>query len=164
MVMAMEGEGGEYGLGNAVILAQPKAQFLNRWYDLYHSFRGAPGVYWSEHSIELPGRLAKEFPQDIHVLPSTAFFRFMWNDAELKLLYETIQEVALDSSYATHLWETFAWEYLDHLTPGQLRAKDTNFSRLALPYLTGIKDNLGERTLAEKAVRLAKIAKRRLLR
>jgi Glycosyltransferase sugar-binding region containing DXD motif len=162
--MGQEGEAGKYGMANAVILAEPKAPFMMRWYEEYRSFRGATGYYWSEHSAELPGRLAKQHPDEIHVLPPNAFFWPMWSANELKVLFESSEEIDVSACYANHLWESQGWQYLDHLTPGKVRAKDTNFNRWARPYLDGLPDDLGDRTLPEKTVVLAKKLARLILK
>src|SRR6201999_2375448 len=58
------------GLGNAVILAEPQAAFLKRWHSEYKTFRSKGGdEYWDEHSVQVPGRLAKQFPREVTILP-----------------------------------------------------------------------------------------------
>ena len=51
-VLAQEGVDAEWGLTNAVILAEPQAPFLRRWLQEYRSFRGTGQLdsSWNEHS------------------------------------------------------------------------------------------------------------------
>ena len=79
-----------------------------RWYENYRNFRGAEGSFWSEHSVELPGRMATEYPNEIHVLPHTAFFWPLWTDEGQSQLFESGEELAIDLCYANHLWASQA--------------------------------------------------------
>jgi hypothetical protein len=60
-------------MADAIILAEREAPFLKRWLNEYRWFRGDEG-YWGEHAVLVPARLAREHPEEITVLPSTAFF------------------------------------------------------------------------------------------
>ena len=80
VVMGQEGVDGEFGLANAVILAEPNAPFLCRWLEEYRSFRSKGNdEFWSEHSVILPQKLAREYPEEITILPYTAFFWPLWS-------------------------------------------------------------------------------------
>jgi hypothetical protein len=71
----------EFGITNAVILAEPNAPFLRRWLDAYRSFRSkGKDEFWDEHSVVLPAKLARKYPQDITVLSEKAFFWPLWHD------------------------------------------------------------------------------------
>jgi len=64
------GREGEFGLANAVILAEPNATFLVRWLDAYRSFRSkGKDEFWSEHSVLLPAKLAQAYPHEVTILP-----------------------------------------------------------------------------------------------
>lgn len=65
------------GLCNAVILAEPGAPFLRRWYDEYRTFRDDE---WNEHSVKLPARLRHQYPDLIHVEGPYAFFYPLFDD------------------------------------------------------------------------------------
>lgn len=143
-VLGQEGFGSISGMANAVILAEPHAPFLERWYAEYKSFRGkALDEYWNEHSVQLPARLAQEHPDEITVLPPTAFFWPLWSNAHIEWLFASADPIPPTDAYANHLWESKAWKYLDHLTPGQVRSTETNFHRWARPYVEGLPDDLG---------------------
>jgi hypothetical protein len=68
----------------------------------------------------------------------------------------------MTNAYATHLWESLAWEpYLEDLTPGQVRAVDTNFHYWARPMLETLPDNYGRSaTTVRLTRRLRKLARR----
>jgi SAM-dependent methyltransferase len=147
-VLGREGENGEYGMANAVILAEPNAPFLQRWLAAYRSFRSSGrDEYWNEHSVQLPVKLAKEHPDEITVLSPKAFFWPLWTEEHLEWIFLSNKPVPLDGVYANHLWESNAWRYLENLTPGQVRAVDTNFQHWASPYLSGLPDAYGAPTL-----------------
>ena len=57
---------------NAVVLAPRGAPFLRRWADGYHSFDG--GADWDKFSVSLPAALAERFPNEVSLLPSSAWF------------------------------------------------------------------------------------------
>lgn len=147
-VLGREGddEGEQYGMANAVILAEPHAPFLERWFAEYHWFRSkGRDEYWSEHSVQLPSKLAKEHPDEITVLGPRAFFWPLWTPDHIDWIFKSDKPIALDSEvYANHLWEAKAWEYLHGLTPGALRKARTNFSAWASPYLEGLPDDYGK--------------------
>jgi hypothetical protein len=69
-VIAEEGPGGGHGLSNAVLLSEPGSSFARRWYNEYRSFTDE---FWTQHSIQLPKRLASELANDVTVLPHTSF-------------------------------------------------------------------------------------------
>ena len=48
----------------------------------------------------------------------------------------------LNQTYANHLWEGFAWKYLEDLTPRRVRSVDTNFHLWARPLIDGLPDGL----------------------
>lgn len=73
------------GLCNAVILAEPKAPFLDFWIDSYRNF---DQELWSYHSVRVPYRLAKTYPNLIKVVDEYAFFFPMYDDPFSSLLWD----------------------------------------------------------------------------
>lgn len=154
VVLGAEGinnEGG--GLGNAVILAEPGAPFLRRWHEEYRWFRSKGGdQYWCEHSVFVPHTLSKSHPDEITILPHTAFFWPPCTTEHLELIYgsDESNSPAERGLLANHLWETAAWKkHLRDLTPGKVRAVESNFHRWARPYVADLPDDYGRPTLAE---------------
>jgi hypothetical protein len=133
------------GLCNAVILAEPRAPFLRKWYSGYHSFRSAGrDEFWDEHSVKLPYALSRQFPDEITVLRQCAFFWPSYTDVGLALIFECANPIDLSRSYATHLWQARAWEkYLESLTPRGVRTIDSNFHLWARPILADLPDDYG---------------------
>jgi SAM-dependent methyltransferase len=143
-ILGQEGEGGQYGMANAVILAEPDAPFLRRWLSEYRFFRSnGRDEYWNEHSVQLPVRLAKAHPDEIRILSPKAFFWPLWTDEHLEWLFQSDRPVPLDGVYANHLWESNAWGFLRDLTPGQVRAKETNFNHWARPFIADLPNAFG---------------------
>jgi hypothetical protein len=162
VLMGEEGVNAQWGLANAVILAEPCAEFLKRWHAEFRRFRsrGEDG-YWSELSNQIPLGLSKLHPNEITVLPRTAFFWPLWTPEHLKLIYgpPSVER----STLANHLWESKAWEpYLEHLTPGKVRRIDSNFHYWARPFVAEFADEYGAPSLHEKWDRFARIQKRQL--
>ncbi len=142
-VLAQEGVGGSVGLCNAVILAAPRAPFLDLWIkgfdprtSLWRGFRSAGrDEHWNEYAVRYPAFLAERFPQHVTVLGDKAFFWPTWTDEHLALLFGP-SDLTLDDSYCVHLWEQKSWErFLDGLTVEEIRRVDTPFNRLARQFL-----------------------------
>ena len=144
-VLGREGFNPQYGLCNAVILSEPEAPFLRRWYNEYRSFRGkSPSEYWNEHSVVVPLRLAREHPREITVLAPTAFFWPTWEAESIDRIYKSPKKIDLGAAYANHLWETVAWQtYLKDLTPGIVRSRCSNFHCWARPLVANLTDDYG---------------------
>lgn len=126
-------------LSNAVLLAEPSAPFAKRWYQEYHSFNGA---LWDEHSTRLPLKLAGIFPQEVTVLPYTAFCWPSWFKSHLEMIYEPGHAQIENGAYGNHLWEAIAWErYLENLTPLRVRKTASNFSEWVRPLIVDLPDD-----------------------
>jgi len=145
-------DGNITGLCNAVILAEPDAPFLKRWHSEYRSFRSkGHDDYWDEHSVRIPYQLSKQFPDEITVLPHSAFFWPTFMAEDLALIFDSAAPIDISRAYATHLWESPAWErYLKHLTPRRVRGVDTNFHYWARPMMESVPDNYGGLTFAAR--------------
>jgi hypothetical protein len=161
VVLGQEGEAAEYGLANAVMLAESQSAFLRRWLDQYKSFRSRGwDEFYDEHGVRLPSKLARDYPDEITVLPHTAFHWPLWSDSHLKWIFASKREIPPSASYANHLWQSQAWSYMKELTPGHIRSADTNFSHWVEPLLVGLPDDYGApsrfRKLQKRALQNAK--------
>jgi Glycosyltransferase sugar-binding region containing DXD motif len=156
-------DGEVVGLCNAVILSEAGAPFLQKWHAAYKTFRSkGHDAYWDEHSVKLPFQLSKDFPGDLTILPPNAFFWPTFKSEDLALIYESAKPLDLTHAYATHLWESPAWErHLEHLTPHRVRAANSNFHYWARPMLEGLSDDYGKPSYAERAAKLARRWRRR---
>jgi Glycosyltransferase sugar-binding region containing DXD motif/Methyltransferase domain len=164
VVLAEEGVGAKFGLGNAVIMAEPGAPFLKRWYEEYRSFRSkGHDDYWSEHSVRLPLILSRKYPNELTILSHTAFYWPLWTQEHLQLIYGSPLVCEQRASLANHLWESAVWEdYLEFLTPGKVRAIDSNFHCWARPLVSHLPDNYGRPSVADRCQRWIRNQKRML--
>jgi hypothetical protein len=129
VVIGREGGPAEHKLCNAVLIAEPQSSFLKRWLQEYRDFRGTgPGLHWNEHSVVRPARLAQEYPDEITIASSRAFFWPLFRKDDLRRIFDSTEQIVFDDTFATHLWESKAWHrYLSTLTPGDVRRRSGNF-------------------------------------
>lgn len=145
MVLGLQHDAWGEGLCNAVMLAAPGAPFMRRWHDSYRSFRSqGRDRYWDEHSVRIPRRLAAEHPDEITILPPTAFFTPDPTPGGIDRLFADPRPLPTEGAYAHHLWESNAWRpFIDGLSVAEVRTRDTAFHRLVRPYLADLPDNFG---------------------
>lgn len=127
-------------LCNAFIMAAPGSPFIRRWLEaMAAAFDGS----WSAHSCQLPARLARDFPAEIHLAPSRLFYPYLWNRPDLTALFQKSRTVPADTC-SIHLWAHLWWEPQRHdfctfnhelLTERHVRRQSTTFARLARPDL-----------------------------
>ena len=122
------------GLCNAVMISQPKAQFLRHWLERYSSFRSAGrDALWDFHSVRLPVRLATKNPELITVLPFNAFFYPLWHDLERVLLMENGSRYAhyLQDAYVFHLWNNITGRALEKINWAYVQRSKSIYAQLA---------------------------------
>lgn len=155
VVLGEEGIDAEFGLGNAVILAEPGAPFLTKWYEEYRWFRSdGYDQYWNEHSIRVPLMLAKTHPNELTIVPHTAFYSPLWMPEQIELIFGSPPSFAVEGTFANHLWESASWQkYLEQLTPGRVRGSNSNFHRWAAPFVENFSDQYGRLSLLSKITR-----------
>ncbi len=121
------------GLCNAVILSEPRGEFLTAWLDQYRTFRSCGhDRHWDEHSVRIPARLARDrqLRSHITVLGDRAFFFPLWN--EMHHLFESNDEAKFQDSYCIHYWESISRKrWLNQITPGNATEGYSNFARFA---------------------------------
>jgi hypothetical protein len=159
-------DGKPVGLCNAVILAEAQASFLKRWYSEYRSFRSkGHDSYWDEHSVRIPYRLAKQFSKEVTILPQAAFFWPTCKSEDIEKIFASAEPFDCTGSYATHLWESCAWErYLEYLTPGRVRKDETTFHYWARPMIEGLPDAYGRPAAIARITQGIRQMKRHILR
>jgi Methyltransferase domain/Glycosyltransferase sugar-binding region containing DXD motif len=152
VVLGQEGDTELVGLCNAVILAEPNAPFLTRWYSKYKNFRsGGADPFWNEHSAKLPRQLAAAHPEELTILGPRAFFWPHWDHEGLRRLFASSNPIPSSGVYANHLWESRAWsEYLRNLTPARVRRIDSNFHHWLRPLIVDLPDDLGAPSFAAR--------------
>ncbi len=141
-VLGQEGEDGEDGLCNGVILSEPDAPFVREWrrgFDpatsRWEGFRSTGrDQYWPEMSVKYPAYLATLFPEQITIAPYDAFHWPTWRAQHLEWLFCGDGD-EFPNAYCHHLWASHAWDdYLKDLTPEYIRDVDTNFTRMVRRY------------------------------
>ena len=137
--MGMDGynRGEPVGLCNALIIAPANAQFLQNWYEEYHNFDQSQ---WNHHSVILPSRLARQYPDLIQVEPAERFF---WPTCGI----ENIKDIFVNAydfpeSVSIHLWESFSWPQLSALNCKSVLSDDTTYSRIARRFISSDREAL----------------------
>lgn len=166
LVMGAEGENAVHGVANSVMASAPGSRFIARWQKEYVWFRGESITkFWSEHSLQVPLKLSREFPDEITVLDERAFHWPLWTEEGLHALFADPRPGDVKGTYANHLWESKSWiQYLEDLTPGRVRTVDSAFHSWCRPYLDGVPDTYGGTKPMKKLVRYASRTLRKALR
>jgi hypothetical protein len=123
------------GLCNAVLLAEKNSAFIYLWLQEYKSFRSrGRDIHWSEHSVEVPMRLAHEHKDLVTILSPDAFHLPLYDEEGLRQLFDEVHD--FPNAYLHHLWESFSWNrYLSSLTPEKIRNLDSTYNLAAREYL-----------------------------
>jgi len=136
-----------YVLCNAVMVAKAGARFIDRWLEHYrHAEFASEGTNWASMSVVLPARLAREHPEDVHVVGPRAFFNPLWTRQGLRSLFHpshsdpglfTNAPGMKQRAYAVHLWDKVSYAaHTRDLTPDDvLRGPETSFNLLVRQYL-----------------------------
>jgi len=125
---------GATGLCNAVLLSERNSEFVSLWLNEYKSFRSkGRDKYWNEHSVQVPEKLAAQYPELITKLSPFAFHYPLYDAAGLKSMFEETTE--FPDAYLHHLWESFSWKYLSELTAEKIIRENTTYNRIARKYL-----------------------------
>ena len=90
----------------------------------------------------MAGKLAKEFPDEIDVLPETHFYRPSWKARNFKLLWEErpvddINMFNFSEAYAPHYWGTLARKAgrITHMTPQTILKENVGIHQILRPLL-----------------------------
>ena len=136
-VMAKEllHNGEEHGLCNAVILAEKGSKFIQYWLSTYKHFRSkGKDIYWAEHSVRVPLKIAELYPNTLHIEPERSFFYPSYFQEDLKMLFQ--KNLSFPEAYVFHLWESLSFDsYLSKLTREYILAVDTSYNIIARNFL-----------------------------
>ena len=137
-------------LCNALIMAEPQAEFIRLWLQrMPAAFDGS----WSNHSTFLPFALATQHPELIRVEPEASFFALDWTAQGIADLFE--RDVPLPPGCFSlhlwaHLWQDFARRDFsrfseEQLSPAYVAHAETTYARLARRFLPeGLAPSLAE--------------------
>jgi len=104
-VVPREGGTPQPSLCNALIMAEPNAEFGRRWIaEMRQGFDGS----WSGHSTLLPERLRQRHPGLIHVEPQRTFYKHAWTRDGIAALLEGL-DLDLEGVVSIHLWSHLWW-------------------------------------------------------
>lgn len=119
------------GLCNALIAAEPGADFIHRWIGKFKGFRSAghDGL-WNESAVKWPHQVWLEKP-NFHTMRPATFLKPDWT--QIPQLFEQVREFPLAIGH--HLWESFSWPYLQRYSPETYRDVDCTYSRLLEKHL-----------------------------
>jgi hypothetical protein len=127
-------------LCNAVMFARPGATYARRWRErMPQVFDGR----WNEHSCREAGRLWRQDPASVTVLPAEYFYRYGSTVAGLRTLLEE-RDRPREDLYSVHLWAHLWWKaartdfstvHAGQIDARWLREKDCTLAVLARPFL-----------------------------
>ncbi len=127
-------------LCNAVIMAEPGAEFGRRWLGgMKKAFDGT----WSAHSTLLPAQLQARHPDLLHIEAQRTFYRFAWTVEGIASLLEGC-ESNLEGVVSIHLWSHLWWSrrrrdfssfHAGCLTEKHIATVDTTYNILARRHL-----------------------------
>jgi len=139
-VVPAPGQPAQPSLCNALIMAEPGAEFGRIWLDsMQQAFDGS----WSMHSTLLPESLRARQPDLVHVEPQRTFYKHAWTPEGLTTLLEGL-DTDLEGVVSMHLWSHLWWSRgrrdFSSFHAGRLSAKriahvDTTYNVAARPYL-----------------------------
>lgn len=156
-VVPSPGEPPRPSLCNAVIMAEPGAEFGRLWLEeMPRAFDGT----WSGHSTLLPERLRQRRPDLIHVEPPRTFYEHAWTREGLATLLEGLDR-DLDGVVSIHLWSHLWWArgrrdfssfHAGRLTERHVARVDTTYNVIARRHLPAPEARLDRlrRSLAER--------------
>lgn len=125
---------GDYGLCNAVMLAEKGSKFIEKWFETYQMFR-SPGrsEYWDEHSVRIPKVLADLYHQEIRIEPFDRFHFPSFSRSCIQKMF--VENHSFENALCHHLWESHSWKYLSNLTIEQIMRHSTSYTSIARRYV-----------------------------
>jgi hypothetical protein len=158
-VMGGQGINAQEGLCNALMMSEPDSEFAKIWLAQYTSFNDDE---WTTHSVQLPPKIAAQYPELIKILPYKTFFWPLYHRDHMHWFYREIitdddklvsnmggllhANDKLEEAYSHHLWmgKSATREYVkdyphnsmeDWMTEECIRTVDTNFNIKARKFL-----------------------------
>ncbi len=119
----------------AVMIGQRNNSFLDRWVKRYKNFNDND---WSESSIKLPARLARQYPDELNLQTRYSFYYPRYGKESIQMFFKpNNMETALKNktSYCIHLWNHVNKQYLTPLTPSSIFSCDIGINEVLRPLL-----------------------------
>jgi hypothetical protein len=139
-VVRAPGEAPEDSLCNAMMMAEPGADFARAWLaDMYRSFDGS----WSRHSCTQAAIVRERMPETVHVEPPRTFYKHESTAAGIERLFLGL-DTDNEGVCSFHLWNHLWWEasrrdfslfHAGLLTPEFVRYVDTTYNVIARRFL-----------------------------
>jgi hypothetical protein len=139
-VVPAPGEAPHPSLCNAVIMAEPGAEFGRLWLrQMRQRFDGS----WSGHSTLLPELLRRQYPGLIHVEPRNSFYKHHCTPEGIATLLERL-DPEFGDVVSLHLWSHLWWSrrrrdfssfHAGRLTERYIAQRDTTYNVVARRYL-----------------------------
>ena len=139
-IVTSDSDGPQPSLCNAVIMAEPGAEFGVRWLAaMPEAFDGS----WSNHSTLLPQRLSEQFPDLIHIEPRVTFYKHEWTREGIRTLLQGLDE-DFEGVVSMHLWSHLWWSrrrrdvsffHAGLLTEAHVSTVDTTYNVAARRFL-----------------------------
>ncbi|KAJ8304452.1 hypothetical protein KUTeg_018035 [Tegillarca granosa] len=118
-------------VGNGIIVSVKNATILNIWWDTYRNFTSNE---WAYHACVIPAKLAKMYPDLIHVEIGTMNYP-PWTSDGLRLLYDSVCDWS--KNYCVHMWYRLRpYNY----NPENIKTMNTTFGQMARYVFYGSKD------------------------
>jgi hypothetical protein len=119
------GEEGDYGLCNAIMMANKDSAFLRKWWNNYEEVFNPDG--WNEASVVYPRQLAKT-ETSIKVYSEDTFFKPSFNETEDIFVKATSQ--IPENLRILHLWESFSGKYYTFDSIESMRESQTLYGAI----------------------------------
>ena len=133
MVLGEENPG---NFPNAFMMAIPNSTFANIWWRTY--LTDYRDHLWGYNSVKVPAKLAKQYPQFVHV-EHKLLMHPNWTREELVYLYSENHVYNWKANYVIHLWYRMYGKYHD---PKTIRTLNTTMGQIFRELYYGTTDML----------------------
>ena len=116
---------------NAILIGQRNSSFLYQWFQEYKTFDDSD---WALHSVKIPIKLARKYPNEINVENVNTFFYPTYHSIIPYFRSNNMKE-KLKDSYAVHLWNHINKKYLQSLTPSLIYDCDIGLNEVLRPLI-----------------------------
>ena len=120
------GKEGDYGICNAIMMTKPNSEFFKIWFQNYENEFKSDG--WREASIELPRKIANQYPKLLTLQEEDVFFLPSYYETDK--IFEKDYDIP-DNLITLHLWESYSMKYMKDINPDWIQKnKHTMYSKI----------------------------------